>query len=489
MTASSVIARGLSLADLQNSQFVTYQDQTNGLFEAYKDLYSSITANDDDYFINTLLLASSSATQPSPGEFLFTLPSDFYKIRTLEYQVGSYWIPMERFSLSNRGAPSGKPMYRFQGNNLWVLGWNFSGISGVYNLRVHYYPPATQPTFPDQPIVYGKGVTSANLQLITSPAWANIQSYNGNAMLSNRILFYIQGTGASTTIWAENTDTQTATQISTSGTTVTNLYYYKGYLYYLTGGAIYSAAYTVDATSATFAAVTITGTPTVVSFTVWQNAIYYSTSVGTFSCAVTGGTVTNVMATTPSTSYLPFKTYRCYLNSSGALIVNSVNLGGTYTSMTTDQTDTIFVTDSTKNLNALTITFSGATPSISTTSTIQTDVGALGPWAPSGQVIPFQGGTSILPIVGFEVTRFIALSAVSDTDFAYPINSNECAEVMAYNIAIKFKAKQNQDVGGLSTLYNELKNRMLENMRRDDYKMERVSNAYSGRGPFGVGTW
>ena len=56
MTASSVIARGLSLADLQNSQFVTYQDQTNGLFEAYKDLYSSITANDDDYFINTLLL-------------------------------------------------------------------------------------------------------------------------------------------------------------------------------------------------------------------------------------------------------------------------------------------------------------------------------------------------------------------------------------------------------------------------------------------------
>jgi hypothetical protein len=60
---------------------------------------------------------------------------------------------------------------------------------------------------------------------------------------------------------------------------------------------------------------------------------------------------------------------------------------------------------------------------------------------------------------------------------------------MAYNIAIKFKAKQNQDVGGLSALYNELKNRMLENMRRDDYKMERVSNAYSGRGPFGVGTW
>jgi hypothetical protein len=157
--------------------------------------------------------------------------------------------------------------------------------------------------------------------------------------------------------------------------------------------------------------------------------------------------------------------------------------------MTTDQTNTIFVTDSTKNLKALTIAFSGSTPSISTTSTIQTDVGALGPWAPSGQVIPFQGGTSILPIIGFEVTRFIALSAVSDTDFAYPINSNECAEVMAYNIAIKFKAKQNQDVGGLSTLYNELKNRMLENMRRDDYKMERVSNAYSGRGPFGVGTW
>lgn len=491
MVASSVIARGMSLADLQNSQFITYQDQQNSIFEAYKDLYSEITKNDDDYFISTLALTSSQATSPSPGEFLFSLPTDFYKIRTVEYQVGSYYIPMERFSLADRGFPSGKPSYRFQGNNLWVKGWNYAGTGGVFNLRVHYYPPPVQPTFPDVPLLYGKAVTSANLNAVTSPAWANIQLYNGNAMVSNRIFFYVQ---TNTSICAENIDTQISATLATAAGTATNLVYYKGNLYYLQGGQIFAGVYTPDATAVTFAALNFTGgipnTPnsTITGFTIYQNTIYMTTSTASFftvSGGLTGGAITLISSGSTLNFYTPvFGGVTAYL-SAGALFVNGASLGGSYTAMTNDTSGYIFVLDGSHNLYCLTI--SPTLHTVTATVLIQSDVASIGPWNQGQGPLPYQGGTSQIPMTGFEQLRFIALSAVPDTDFAYPINSNECGEIMAFQCAIDFKAKQDQSHDQLTARKAELMARLVENMRRDDYKMERVSNVYAARENSGIG--
>jgi len=490
MIASSIIARAMSLADLQNSQFITYQDQQNSLYEAYKDLYSEITKNDDDYYVTI----ASTVIQPTltaslnPNEYLCSLPPDFYKLRAIEYQVGAFWVPMERMSMSNRLNPGSRPVYRFQGNNLWIVGWNFNGFNGQNSIRIHYYPPAIQPTFPDQPIIYGSAVTAVNLNNVSSPDFANIPAYNGNAMSPNRTYFYIQG---GTDIWFENIDTQTSGKLATTGGAATGLEYYKGYLYFIQGGNIYSGAYAPGATSVTFAQITITGSPVVTNFNVFSNLIYHSTASVTAKCALAGGTATQIFAF-PTTGYSIFGSsgYPVYLNAAGNLIVNSTNLGGTYSAVTTDGSNYVFVLDSGKNILCLTFSFSSGVPTILTTSNIQQDVGAMGDWASNTNPSLYSPNTPVIPIVGYENTRFTAISALPDSDFSYPLNSNECAEIMAYQCAIDFKRKQDQNHDNLTIRKQELFLRLQENMRRDDYKMERVNNAYSGRsGPMGQGYW
>lgn len=484
----------MSLADLQNSVFITYQDQQNSLFEAYKDLYSEITKNDNDFYINTIQLNSSAATNPSPGEYLFPLPSDFYKIRTVEYQQGSYWVPMERFALGDRGNPGAKPRYRFQGNNLWVIGWNYPGFTSSYTLRVHYYPPPVQPAFPDLPINYGRSITSAMLNTITQPSYFNIQTYNGNAIVSDRNYFYIQG---GLNLWYESIDLQTSYLLYTGSSTIINTQYYKGNIYFIMSNTIYSCPFTSgQQTVSTPVAVTITGSPVVVNFNIFNNLIYYSTSSQTYSVPLAGGAATS-LAINQTNDYNPLlgSTYFCWLGLiGGALVVNGVNLGGVYTQMYTDNNLTCWALDNLGNLNAIVLNMTTpAAPSITSTSVAATDVANIGNYVVSsnstvgGIVTPY---SPYIPITGLETLRFQALSAVADTSFSYPINSNEIGEIMAYQCAIDFKAKQDQNHDQLSQRKQELMERMIENMRRDDYKMERVSNVYGGRGgPFGEGSW
>lgn len=490
MVASQVIARAMSMADLQNSQFITYQDQQNSIFEAYKDLFSSITANDDDFFINTVTFTTVGATTPSPGEYLFPLPSGFYKVRTVEYQAGNYWIPMERFSMAARGTPTSVPRYRFQGNNLWVIGWLYPGFTGSYQLRVHYYPLPVQPTFPDLPLSFGSAITASLLNSITSPFFANILTYNGNAMVSNRNYFYC---ASGTDIWNESIDSRTTANLYT-GTAVSNIQYYKGYVYYLDSGTIYRATFTPGDLTIAPSALTITGSPTVVNFNIFANTIYYSTSSETYSVALSGGTPTS-LSLGKTTTYNPLVSggYFCYINSSGALVVNGVSLGGNYANCATDNNTNIYTVNTSGDLelNVLDIT-DPAAPTI-TTSLVESDVAQMGNcyFASNSNVgailAPF---SPILSIAGNETPRFQGISGVYDTDFAYPLNSNETGEIMAVQCAIDFRSKQDQNADALRLRKQELMVRLFETMRRDDYKMERVSNVYGNRGgPMGQGFW
>jgi len=490
MVASQVMARAMSIADLQNSLIITYQDQQNSLFEAYKDLYSQITDNDDDYFINTIYLLTSQATSPSPGEYLFPLPNDFYKIRTIEFQQGPYWQVMERFSLGARGNPSSVPRYRFQGNNLWIVGWTYPGFTSSYQLRVHYYPIPVQPTFPDLPINYGRSITAGQLATITSPAYANILTFNGNAMIPDRNYFYVQG---GLNLWNESIDSQFSSNIYTGSIGISEVQYYKGSLYFLDGTNIWSGAFSPATTPIVPAMVTITGAPVVVNFNVFQNTIFYSTSSQTYFTGLSGGTATS-LGIGATLSYFPILTnsYYGYINSSGNLVVNGVNLGGSYSNAFCDNNLTVWALGTNGVLYAILLSMATpAAPTIVTTTTIQSDISQIGPYyvasnfTTGGIISPY---SPMIPITGNESPRFQAISAVVDTDFSYPLNSNEVGELMAVQCAIDFKNKQDQDDTQLQKRKAELAGRMEENMRRDDYKMERVTNAYGSRGgPFGQG--
>ena len=72
-TAKQIYERALSLADLQNSQFITFGDAFHMLNSAYRKVYAdSIQIGDLNYIKETELISS--------GTSLFELPKDFYQL-------------------------------------------------------------------------------------------------------------------------------------------------------------------------------------------------------------------------------------------------------------------------------------------------------------------------------------------------------------------------------------------------------------------------
>ena len=107
MTATQIITRALYLADLHNSDFVTWNDKSQSLFETYRDIYSSYVDSDYDFFLKDVeisLTPSMLAPNESSGvqEYLVPLPSDFLRLRWVDYSGQQVWQAMQKFQIIDK---------------------------------------------------------------------------------------------------------------------------------------------------------------------------------------------------------------------------------------------------------------------------------------------------------------------------------------------------------------------------------------------------
>lgn len=63
-----------------------------------------------------------------------------------------------------------------------------------------------------------------------------------------------------------------------------------------------------------------------------------------------------------------------------------------------------------------------------------------------------------------------------DTEIDYP--NNLFIQFLSYQLAISYKAKQNQDAAGLIALYQQAEEQLLKAVRRDEYGFTRIQNVY-----------
>jgi hypothetical protein len=136
MLASEIVKRARSLADVPNSQFISYSDELESMWESYKDIYSKITDTSDDYFISQSILDTSTAVQLGINEWEIDMPSDMYKIRFVDFMDNGRWQNMDKFNTQSRNKSYSRPMYRFRGNKLWVIGSSYTGLPA--SIRVDY---------------------------------------------------------------------------------------------------------------------------------------------------------------------------------------------------------------------------------------------------------------------------------------------------------------------------------------------------------------
>jgi hypothetical protein len=125
MLVSTIIANGQLKADEPNTNFYTAAEALSDVQAAWEDIYAILCQGDDDYFLTELYVNSSSFTPIAnrQGMFTYALPSDFYRLRMLQYQGmggANTFYPCSKMTIENMGNTQSVPAYRMVGTNLQI---------------------------------------------------------------------------------------------------------------------------------------------------------------------------------------------------------------------------------------------------------------------------------------------------------------------------------------------------------------------------------
>lgn len=121
--AKDLIEQAQMLADLQNSDFISWKENMMFLDNAWSDLYQQIINHGDKSFMKTFSFEGDS----------YELPRDFYQLHYVCYNDGLNSIPITRKSKTSL---TGGPFYDLVGDEIII----YNRIGGLRNIEVSYFP-------------------------------------------------------------------------------------------------------------------------------------------------------------------------------------------------------------------------------------------------------------------------------------------------------------------------------------------------------------
>ena len=160
---SDIIKRAKQLADLENSDFISYEENFMLINECYNKLYEKLINHNDKAFIKTVNLTGGYA---NGGKAVYELPSDFWQLYGVRVTESNVPLPRKAQSESDT-----KPSYDIEGNELVIYGHRLGSLVMDYWTR----PPE---------LTYPRNPTRLDLSGIES-CYGNmaIQKDNGNYQL------------------------------------------------------------------------------------------------------------------------------------------------------------------------------------------------------------------------------------------------------------------------------------------------------------------
>lgn len=142
VTLASLITQTRQRADIEGSQVVTDSELTGYINSSIKELYDILVSTYEDYYL------SETTATVTTGDSI-TLPTDFYKLRGLDYAEGSVYYPVLPFKFSQRNqqnvelfsaTPAVKSRYRVQGSVIKLV----PAVAATGTYRVWYIPRAAE---------------------------------------------------------------------------------------------------------------------------------------------------------------------------------------------------------------------------------------------------------------------------------------------------------------------------------------------------------
>src|SRR6185369_4590735 len=256
---SELLTDAKSIADLQQTNFVTYQDILSALNEAYRDIYNQYTESDGDYFVQTAVFSMSEMTvipDTNGYQFEIPLPTDFYKVRAVGYNAGGQWFDVKTFSISDRNNPTPDPQYRIRNNTLWLK------CISQFQIKLEYYIPPVELTTPDESLSFFTTISDFAKSSLRDVSFVDL----------NQSAIYASGNDVKAlSLVSGGTEVTLVTSVTPSKPV-----YYRGYVYYISAGNVWRMP--TDLVTGLAAAAQIITDGTITDLSVFDNKIYFRNS-------------------------------------------------------------------------------------------------------------------------------------------------------------------------------------------------------------------
>ena len=139
VTLASLISTVRFQGDFENSRVMSDAQITAAINSAGSELWDLLLDCRPDQYIST------SSTTTTPGSEIVSLPVDFYRLRMVEVQDGSFWRTLRPHNLSEAwryqiaGSSPSRLTYRIQSNTLRVV----PTPTVAWSIRISYFMPFT----------------------------------------------------------------------------------------------------------------------------------------------------------------------------------------------------------------------------------------------------------------------------------------------------------------------------------------------------------
>jgi hypothetical protein len=115
-TLADIRLRAQQRSNMENSTFVSTAEWLTYINGSYNELYDLLVSRFEDYFSTSVDFTLSNSSNE------YTLTSDFYKIRGLDYQNSSgQFVPIKKFNFDERGQSSFDPNTTTGNYRLWKI--------------------------------------------------------------------------------------------------------------------------------------------------------------------------------------------------------------------------------------------------------------------------------------------------------------------------------------------------------------------------------
>lgn len=131
--ASDIIKRAMQLADLENSDFISFSEKLALLNESYQQLYQKGINKDVNAFVKYIHTQNTA----------ITLPRDFYQLKAVNIDKNGYLEPVLRRPANQS---THDISYEILNNTLKI-----NGYAGCGDICIEYYPIPLSLTFPNVP--------------------------------------------------------------------------------------------------------------------------------------------------------------------------------------------------------------------------------------------------------------------------------------------------------------------------------------------------